>query len=175
VTVQVRSVSAGSFENCLPGLCRLLADSVDHGASVGFLAPLEPADAEAFWRRVEGAVASGRCLLLAAEMEDGSLAGTVLLDMDTLPNQPHRATVAKLLVHSALRRQGIGEALMAEVERAAAESGRWLLTLDTATDAAARLYVRRGWSDAGTIPDYALNPDGTLTATTFYWKRLRAD
>jgi hypothetical protein len=31
-----------------------------------------------------------------------------------------------------------------------------------------------GWSAAGTIPDYALNPDGTLTATTFYWKDLRA-
>jgi hypothetical protein len=61
---------------------------------------------------------------------------------------------------------------MAELERVAAGHGRWLLTLDTATGAAARLYERMGWNEAGTIPGYALNPDGTLTATTFYWKDL---
>ena len=61
---------------------------------------------------------------------------------------------------------------MAELERVALERGRRLLTLDTATGAAARLYERMGWSAAGTIPGYALNPDGTLTATTFYWKEL---
>jgi len=102
----------------------------------------------------------------------GEITGTVLLDMDTFPNQPHRATVSKLLVHTSARRRGMGEALMAELERVAAERGRWLLTLDTATGAAARLYERMGWQPAGTIPGYALNPDSTLTDTTFYWKRL---
>lgn len=170
--VRVRTVDTESIEPILPGLCEILVDAVEHGASVGFLAPLGPAEAEGFWRRVGSVVAAGRCALLAAETDDGAVVGTVLLDMDTLPNQPHRATVSKLLVHSAMRRQGVGEALMAEVERVAGEAGRWLLTLDTATDAAARLYERRGWSSAGAIPDYALNPDGTLTATTFYWKRL---
>jgi hypothetical protein len=32
-----------------------------------------------------------------------------------------------------------------------------------------------GWRASGTIPGYALNPDGSLTDTTFYWKRLSGD
>ena len=98
--------------------------------------------------------------------------GTVQLDVDTLPDQPHRATVSKLLVHTRARRRGLGEALMVEAERVALAAGRRLLTLDTATGEAARLYERMGWSSAGEIPDYAMNPDRSLTATTFYWKRL---
>ena len=110
--------------------------------------------------------------MLAAALDDGPVVGTAQLDVDTLPNQRHRATVSKLLVHTAARRRGVGEALMAALERAALEAGRWLLTLDTATPEAARLYERTGWTVAGVIPGYALNPDGSLTNTTFYWKRL---
>ena len=154
-----------------PRLAEILTDSVEHGASVGFLAPLAVADADAYWRRIERAVAEGRCVLLVAALGDG-VVGTVQLDVDTLPNQPHRATVSKLLVHTAARRQGVGEALMVELERVALGAGRWLLTLDTATPEAARLYARMGWSAAGAIPRYAMNPDGTLTDTVFYWKQL---
>jgi hypothetical protein len=59
---------------------------------------------------------------------------------------------------------------MAALEHAAVEYGRWLLTLDTATPDAARLYERMGWSGSGLIPNYALNLDGSLAATLFYWK-----
>jgi ribosomal protein S18 acetylase RimI-like enzyme len=170
--VRVWAVDAASAEGVLPRLCEILVDSVHHGASVGFLEPLDSAQAEVYWRRIERAVAEGRCVLLVAETEDGGVVGTVQLDVDTLPNQPHRATVSKLLVHTTARRRGVGEALMAALERAALERGRWLLTLDTATDEAVRLYVRMGWTPAGTIPGYALNPDSSLTDTTFYWKRL---
>lgn len=154
-----------------PRLSEILIDSVAHGASVGFLAPLSAADADAFWSRIERSVADERCVVLVAAF-DGVIAGTVQLDVDTMPNQPHRAEVHKLLVHSAARRQGVGEALMRAAEHAALAAGRWLLTLDTATEDAARLYQRLGWKPAGVIPDYALNPDGSLTATTFYWKKL---
>jgi ribosomal protein S18 acetylase RimI-like enzyme len=154
-----------------PRLSEILIDSVAHGASVGFLAPLSSADADAFWSRVERSVAQKRCIVLAAAL-DAVIVGTVQLDVDTMPNQPHRAEVHKLLVHSAARGKGIGEALMLAAEHAALGAGRWLLTLDTATDAAARLYQRLGWKQAGAIPDYAMNPDGSLTATTFYWKKL---
>ena len=155
-------------------LSEILIDCVRHGASIGFLEPLHHADADAYWRRIEGAVADGRCVLLVAALDNGEVVGTVQLDVDTLPNQPHRATVSKLLVHSAARRRGIGEALMAGLEQAALDAGRWLLTLDTATDAAERLYVRMGWTPAGVIPRYALNPDRTLTDTVFYWKQLES-
>jgi GNAT superfamily N-acetyltransferase len=155
-----------------PRLCEILIDCVQAGASVGFLAPLVPADADAYWERVERAACGGRCLLLVGTLGGGSVEGTVQLDLDTCPNQRHRATVSKLLVNTAARRRGLGAALMEAAERAALEAGRWLLTLDTATGDAARLYARTGWRPAGPIPDYAMNPDGTLTATTFYWKRL---
>ena len=170
--MHVRKVDAAAMAAIRPRLCEILIDCVEHGASVGFLAPLDAAAADAYWGRIERAVAEERCLLFVATTADGSVAGTVQLDVDTLPNQPHRATVSKLLVHTAARRQGIGERLMAALEETAAEAGRWLLTLDTATDDAERLYRRLGWSRSGVIPSYALNPDGTLTDTVFYWKEL---
>jgi GNAT superfamily N-acetyltransferase len=153
-------------------LSEILIDCVEHGASVGFLAPLDPAASDAYWRRIERAVAEARCVMLVAALADGAVVGTVQLDIDTPPNQPHRATVNKLLVHSAARRRGVGEALMAGVERAALEAGRWLLTLDTATPDAERLYQRLGWTPAGVIPRYAFNPDCTFTDTALYWKEL---
>lgn len=171
--VRVWRVDAQTVAALRPRLGELLIDSVVHGASVGFLAPLDPEAADAYWRRIERAVADGRCLLFAAASADGAVVGTVQLDVDTLPNQPHRATVSKLLVHTAARRRGVGAALMTALEHSALEAGRWLLTLDTATADAVRLYERMGWRAAGSIPDYALNPDGSLTPTTFYWKRLR--
>jgi GNAT superfamily N-acetyltransferase len=168
--VRVWTLDAASMDEVRPRLCEILVDCVDHGASIGFLAPLEEADVDTYWRRVRRAVAEGRCLLLAASLDEGAVAGTVQLDVDTLPNQPHRATVSKLLVHTTARRRGVGEALMAGVERVALEHGRWLLTLDTDAE---RLYGRLGWTLAGVIPCYALNPDSTLTHTSYYWKQLR--
>jgi len=170
--VEISRVDGASFAALRPRLGALLIDSVEHGASVGFLAPLEPAAADAYWRRIEHGVTDGRVVLLVASLGAAGVVGTVQLDVDTLPNQPHRATVSKLLVHSDARRQGVGEALMAALERTAADAGRWLLTLDTATAAAERLYERMGWSRSGVIPRYALNPDGTYTDTVFYWKEL---
>jgi hypothetical protein len=52
-------------------------------------------------------------------------------------------------------------------------AGRALLTLDTATDGgAAELYESLGWTRAGVIPDYAYKPQGGLTGTAIYYKRL---
>jgi ribosomal protein S18 acetylase RimI-like enzyme len=164
----MRRLDGETMDAARPQLCELLIDSVRQGASVGFLDPLSVDEADAYWRRIQASVERGRCVLLLTD--DGS--GTVQLDVDTLPNQPHRATVSKLLVHSGARRRGIGTALMEELERVAAGAGRWLLTLDTATDDAARLYERLGYARAGEIPEYALNPDGSPAATVFYFKRL---
>ena len=171
--VNVWSVRGEALADVLPRLCELLIDSVERGASVGFLTPLAATDAMAYWRRIGAVVDDGRAVLLVAGEDE--VLGTVQLDIDTLPNQPHRATISKLLVHSGARRRGTGAALMAAAEREARARGRWLLTLDTATAEAERLYDRMGWTAAGAIPDYAMNPDGSLTATTWYWKRLSPD
>ena len=166
-------VDAAAVEALRPRLGEILIDAVRNGASVGFLDPLDPAEADAYWRRIERAVAEGRCMLFVATLnDDDAVVGTVQLDVDTLPNQPHRATVSKLLVHTAARRRGVGETLMATLERVALGAGRWMLTLDTATDSAERLYRRMGWTFAGVLPRYALNPDGSLTDTSLYWKQL---
>ena len=169
--IRIWALDAAAMGAARRRLCELLVDSVEHGASVGFLAPLAPAEADAFWRRTERTLAEARCMVLAAALQK-EIVGTVQLDVDTLPNSPHRGTVHKVLVHSTARRRGVGEALMREVERVAGDAGRWLLTLDTATPGARRLYERLGWSLSGVIPNYAMNPDGTLTDTWVYWKQL---
>ena len=51
-------------------------------------------------------------------------------------------------------------------------AGRSLLTLDTASADAERLYERLGWQRAGVIPDYALWPDGRFVDTIVFYKRL---
>ena len=61
---------------------------------------------------------------------------------------------------------------MQAIEDEARRLGLTLLTLDTAEGVAARLYERCGWSRAGTIPDYALWPDGGLCDTTIFYTRL---
>jgi len=88
-------------------------------------------------------------------------------------NQPHRADLAKMLVHQQARRRGVGAALLAAAEQGARAAGKTLLVLDTASDDAERLYVRQGWQRSGQIPNYALWPDGRPSPTTIYFKMLR--
>jgi ribosomal protein S18 acetylase RimI-like enzyme len=85
----------------------------------------------------------------------------------------HRAEAQKLLVHSAARRRGIGQALLGAIERAAMDSGRTLLTLDTEQGSdAERLYRRLGYIEAGVIPRYAATTAGALIATVIFYKEL---
>lgn len=158
----------------VPALAALLATTVAAGGSVGFMHPLAPAAAEAFWRgALADAAAGGRVVFgvwIGAE-----LAGTVSLLLSLPPNQPHRAEIAKMMVHPAWRGRGLGRALLRAAEDAARARGRTLLVLDTAaTGGAAPFYEGAGYVFAGEIPDFALLPHGGLTATRLYWKRLGA-
>lgn len=153
-------------------LAAILQDAVAGGASVGFMASLGQDEATAYWRRVAEGVAGGSVVLLAAFAE-GRAVGTVQLHLAAMPNQPHRADLAKLLVHRAARGRGIGSTLLAAAERAALARGRDLLTLDTITGSTAdHLYQRLGWTRVGVIPDYARMPDGPLAGTAIFYKRL---
>lgn len=167
----VEKLDDSAARRAIPELCEILRDCVDGGASVSFLSPLSRERAAAFWEKIASDVACGDRALFVAR--DGSgIQGTVQLILQMTENQPHRAEVAKLLVHRRARHRGIAEALMLAAQECAPSFGKSVLTLDTATPEAARLYERLGWQAAGTIPDYALNPDRTLCATTFYWKRV---
>lgn len=152
-------------------LADVLVDCVNGGASVSFMQPLAPAKALAFWRSVAAGVAGGERALLVAEDAAGIL-GTVQLVLDLPENQPHRADLAKLLVHRRARQRGVGEALMRAAEGAALDCGKTLLVLDTASEVAERLYTRLGWTRCGTIPNYALLPSGEPCATTYFYKAL---
>jgi GNAT superfamily N-acetyltransferase len=156
----------------LDALARVLADCVEGGASVSFMHPLPLAKARAFWQQVAEDVARGQRALLVAEDEAG-IAGTVQLQLSQPENQPHRADLAKMLVHRRARRQGVGAALLAAAEQAARDCDKTLLVLDTASPEAERLYARAGWQRCGSIPGYALLPQGGLCATTFFYRELR--
>lgn len=153
-------------------LAGVLADCVAGGASVGFMDGFGIAEAALYFRKVFDDVAAGKVVLLAAR-KGNKIMGTVQLALDTMPNQPHRAEVKKLLVHRSARNAGIGERLMRDVERFARHHGRSLLVLDTVTESAGyRLYERLGWARVGVIPDYALFPDGRFCDTTIFYKRI---
>ena len=151
------------------GLARLLLDAVDSNAGISFLADLTEQEAEAWWRSVLES-SSPRAVILIARDAEG-IVGTVQMQPAWAPNQPHRAEVAKLLVHRRGRRAGLGTWLMQCIEDAARRAGFRLLTLDAKRGAAAeRLYRRLGWTHAGTIPRFALDPDGATPhdAVIFY-------
>lgn len=157
----------------LPDLCEVLADCVEGGASLGFMSPYRPDDAIPFWQGVAAAVGRGEVLLVVAEDGEGRVLGTVQVGFATKPNQPHRGDLMKLLVHRRARGLGLSRLLMEAAEEAAAEAGRTLLVLDTATgEPAERIYERFGWSRTGVIPNYALFPDGRYCDTTIFYKEI---
>ena len=154
-------------------LAELLIDCVEGGASVGFMLPLPRERALAFWRGVVDGAARGERVLLLAEDREGRVVGTVQLVTAQPDNQPHRADVAKMLVHRSARRRGIAQRLMAAVDGTAREAGKTVLVLDTVTGGdAERLYQRAGWQRVGVVPNYALMPTGEFCATTFFCKQL---
>lgn len=171
----IACVSAEELERELAAFAGLLHDCVHAGASVNFVLPFSVDDAARFWRcKALPGLKAGTRLLLAAR-SDGQLAGAVMLDWDTPPNQPHRAEVTKLLVHPDFRRQGLARALMLALEREAGLRRRSLITLDTRTgDKAEPLYASLGYQVAGVIPGYSRDPfDATkLDPTTLMYKQL---
>ena len=155
-------------------LAGVLIDCVESGASVHFMHPFAQDRAVAFWQGVAQNVTAGERILLVAE-DDQGICGTVQLIVKLPENQPHRAEVAKMLVHRRARRRGLGTALMRAAESAAQQLGKTLLILDTVTGGdGARLYERLGWIKVGSIPDFALMPQGGYCGATIYYRDLRA-
>lgn len=174
LAIEIHELPGTAIDRYLPSLARLIHACVEDGASVSFVQPFPISDAEAFWaRKVAPAVAGGERVLFIA-LEGGAVAGSVQLDLDMPPNQPHRAEVSKLLVHPDFRRRGIARKLMAYLEAKARARGRSLITLDTRTgDKAEPLYADLGYVVAGVIPKFARDPkEDRLDATTYMYKFL---
>jgi len=170
--VEIRRLTSAGVHEQLDALASVLVDCVAGGASVSYLAPFSHEQARSVFEAVATEVDQGRRLLLAA-FADGDLVGTVQVILALPPNQPHRAEIAKLLVHRSARRRGIAQLLMESAEAEARAEGKTLLVLDTVTgDDAERLYERLRWNRVGVIPGYALYPDGRSCDTTVFWKAL---
>lgn len=169
----VRRLGAEEAAAAVEALADVLVDCVEGGASVSFMLPLARDKALAFWRGVADGVARGERALLVAEDGAGKIVGTVQLVTAMPDNQPHRADVAKMLVHRRARRAGVGNQLLAALDALAREEGKTVLVLDTVTGGdAERLYERAGWQRAGVVPKFALMPDGAFCATTFFYKHV---
>ncbi|MFB0843683.1 GNAT family N-acetyltransferase [Paenibacillus oleatilyticus] len=164
--VEIRAYEPEALEQ----LAELLVDAVESGASVGFLPPLSQEEAMDYWK---SALEPG-VVLWAAKL-DQTIVGTVQLQLAQKKNAAHRAEIAKLMVHTRSRRNGIARALMLAAEERARAENRTLLVLDTrAGDPSNLLYRSLGYVEAGRIPRYARSADGCLNDTVFYYKEAEA-
>ncbi len=162
---QVASLSEQEVEQ----LAALLIRVVDRGASVGFLPPLDPAEARAYWLHV---IEAQNIVLLVAQQNE-QIVGTVQLEWSPKRNARHRAEINKLFVHPSAQRLGIGRLLMNRIESIAVENGWTTLHLDTREgDPSNDFYLSQGWTPAGIIPRWAESSSGSLDGTVFYYKLL---
>lgn len=165
-------VPAGDFTR----LCGLLSACVGAGASIGFIEPLAPVEAEAYWRRVFlDAAAGSRGILVAREAAGGAIVGSAQLAFESRANGRHRAEVQKVMVLPEHRRRGVASALMSAVESAALGRGVGLLYLDTSEGrgGAREFYAALGYAYVGGIPGFAVDPDGTPSKNAIYYKTLK--
>jgi ribosomal protein S18 acetylase RimI-like enzyme len=156
----IKALSPHELEAALPTFVELLQESVDEGASLGFLAPLAARDALEYWQSLQPDLESGSRVLLAA-CEQGRIVGSGQLALPAWSNGKHRASIEKLIVSAASRRRGIGKALVAALQDAARLRGRSLLLINARrADPAELLYKRMGYREFGVIPGYTTGPGG---------------
>ncbi len=170
----ITRLSASQFPDAIGDLTDILHACVHDGASIGFVLPFSGEQARAYWQeRVFPVLQSGGLEVFIAR-QDGQILGTLQLVSAQMPNQRHRADVAKLLVHPKARRRGLGVALMRALEARARSLGKTLLVLDTrSSDPSRILYQNIGFETAGEIPDYCRSPaEERLEPTTYMYKAL---
>jgi GNAT superfamily N-acetyltransferase len=173
----IRALTAHGIRETADDLAALLLDGLESGAGLHFLAGVTHERAKQFWQTIADQTEQDRRTVLAAVHDrDGKVVGTVQMVPAAPENQPHRADIAKMIVLRSHQRKGLGRTLLLAAEAAAIEAGKTLLTLDTVTDSDAhRLYAALGWQAVGSIPNYALNPNGQLVAATVFYKTLNED
>ena len=170
----VRALDLDGYRAAIPELSALIVDAVAGRAGITFLRSVTLEQAGAWWRSLEPDVASGRTTPFVAVDDEGRIVGSTLLVRSAYENSPHRAEIGKVIVLRSHRRRGLAAALMSAAEQQARDDGRWLLVLDTVTGSPAdALYRSLGWHETGTVPNFAMDPDGEPQAATFFWKDLR--
>jgi ribosomal protein S18 acetylase RimI-like enzyme len=154
------------------GFKELLIDSIENGASIGFITPVKGDEISAYWNGIESDLALAKRKLFAV-FEGDELVACVQLSLCAKANGAHRAEVEKLMVKTTSRGQGISKKLMKLMECVAVEIGLTLLVLDTRVgDLASNLYRSIGYIEAGKIPQFALGSNGKLESTVYFYKLL---
>lgn len=150
----------------------VLIDSVESGASVGFLRPIVQHEIIAYWQGVENSLQAKERKLFVA-VDNGEVIGTVQLALCAKANGSHRGEVEKLMVKTNARGKGVSKKLMAMLELVSKDIGLSLLVLDTRFgDIASDLYRNIGYLEAGKIPRFARSSNGQLEATVYFYKLL---
>ena len=171
MSITIRAVTADEFPSLVPALVDLLIDTVDDGASLGFLPPVVPATAWRYWMALGPELAAGSRVLVGVFCE-GRVAGSGQLSLPALPNARHRAEVQKVFVARTLRGRGVGAALLAALHGSARQRGRSLLLLNARRDVADRFYKPLGYREVGVIPGYSLGPNGARIDTASLYLEL---
>lgn len=172
-SLHIKNLTREEILTHLDALSAILENCVNGGASVSFMLPFSPEKARAFWRGIAESVGRNERLVLASIDPQDGVIGTVQLITDQPENQPHRADVAKLLVHEKARRKGAAMALMEELEVQARARGISVLGTGYVHRQRCRDVLPACWlAKSGEIPRYALMPDGAMTATSVFYKFL---
>lgn len=168
----IEQATPGTIAELHDGVCGLVRDAVEGGASIGFVLPFAEGELDRYLDGIRVDVERGSRIVILAR-ENDEVVGMVQLELVAKTNARHRAEVQKLLVASAARRRGLGTRLMGEIEGVARGHGRTLLVLDTISGSEADpLYRGLGYREAGSIPRYAAMPWGELAPTTVFFKEL---
>ncbi len=167
-----RRVTAEGLSGLAPHLATLLVDAVAHGGSLGFHDPLDPAEAESYWRSLRPELETESRMVLVAE-RDGVVVGSGQLVLPSLPNARHRAELQKLCVLSTCRGQGIGRALMDALHAEALGNGRTLVLLNTRRGEPPETFYRAlGYELVGVVPGYTAEADGARHDTVILYREL---
>jgi GNAT superfamily N-acetyltransferase len=168
----IEALDVAAATSAVGGLAGILIACVAEGASVSYLPSLMPDTANAFWQRAAMEVGTGKRVIVAA-WRHGALVGTGMLNLATAETQSHLGVVQTILVDPGSRRAGLGRRILRALEAAAVLQGRSLLTLDSrAGDASEGLCRAEGWREAGRIPGFVKDADGTAHPTIFFWKEI---
>lgn len=170
--LRTEGVGAGALDALVPGLVELLKESVDEGASLGFLPPLAREEAREYWESLRGELDAEKRVLIVAMLGE-ALVGSGQLALPPLPNARHRAEVHKLIVSSAVRSRGVGRALMVALHAEARRRGRTLLILNTRRGEYPELFYRRlGYEEIGVVPGYTVDARGDRHDTMLLYLEL---
>ena len=166
--VAVEMLDGAAASSAERRLADIMIGCVAEGGSLHWRHELAPDTARAQVRRVAAEVAAQQRLLLVA-WAGGALAGSIQIDLAMPESQPHCAMLQDWRVDPAMRRRGVGQALLARAEQAAERLGRRLLSLETpAGGGGERRLLAAGWREAGRIPGLAMDAAGRAIEAVRY-------